>query len=119
MASRWMIEDGIIAWFDGPEWDDVVLEVFQDMAPQVAEAARGNATWEDRTGDARAGLRAEAVKVDGAIYMTLFHTVSYGYWLEVVQSGRFAVILRTLESESRAIMREATSRVREARRGDD
>ncbi len=117
--ANWVIQDGILAWFDGPEWDDVVLEVFQDAAPRVADAARDNAIWEDRTGDARAGLSAQAIKVDGAIYLTLFHTVSYGYWLEVIQSGHFAVILRTLEEQSKAILREAATQVRSARRGDN
>lgn len=117
--ARWLVEDGIIAWFGGPEWDDVVAEVFQEMSPRVADAARANAIWEDRTGDAREGLTAQAVKVDGAVYLTLFHTVSYGYWLEVIQSGRFAVIMRTLEQQAPVVFREAATRVRQARRGED
>lgn len=117
--AKWLIEDGVIAWFDGPEWDEVVLEVFKDAAPRVANAARDAAIWEDHTGDARAGLTAEAVNVDGAIYMTLFHTVSYGYWLEVIQSGRFAVILKTLEENARPVFDEAARRVKSARKGDN
>lgn len=117
--ANWLIDDGIIAWFEGPEWDQVVLEVFQDMAPRVANAARDNAIWEDQTGNARAGLTAEAILVNGAVYLTLFHTVSYGYWLEVIQSGRFAVIMRTLEEQAKPIFREAASRVRSARQGDN
>lgn len=116
---KWLLDDGIMAWFEGPEWDDVVAEVFKDAAPRVAEAARNNAIWEDQTGDARAGLKAEVVQVAGAVYLTLFHTVSYGYWLEVIQSGHYAVIMRTLQEQAQAVFREAASQVRSARRGDD
>lgn len=116
--SRFMIDDGIIAWFDGPEWDDVVLESFKDASSRVQEAAQENAIWEDQTGDARAGLKTDVVKTDGAIYLTLYHTVSYGYWLEVIQSGKFAIIMKTLEEQGKTVFSEATRRVKNARRGN-
>lgn len=111
------IEDGIIEWFDGPEWDGVAQEKFEEAATQVEEAARRNAEWEDRTGNARAGLTANAYNEGGIITLTLAHTVEYGRWLETIQSGRFAVIMRTLEENAKTIMVETASAIRDARHG--
>lgn len=117
--SQFLIDDGIIVWFDGPQWDEVAAEVFREAADEVAERARGNAPWEDRTGNARAGLQTNVINDNGEIVLTLFHTVEYGLWLEVIQNGRFATILPTLEQEAPGIMNRATERVAEARQGVD
>ena len=118
MSNQFLVEDGIIAWFDGPEWDEVVEEVFKDAANRIRQAAQDNAIWEDQTGDARAGLSTDVIRLNGQVYLTLFHTVSYGYWLEVIQSGRFAIIMRTLEENAGTVFREAATQVRAARRGE-
>lgn len=115
--SRMTLDDGIIHWFDGPEWDDVVLQVFKDHESDLENRARSNAEWQDQTGAARAGLTATAVNEDGLVTLTLYHTVDHGQWLETIQNGRFAVIMRTLEEAYSEIAREATEAVKEARRG--
>jgi hypothetical protein len=74
------------------------LELFEAEAPGILEYAQANAPWEDRTGDARAGLGVEVYEEDGDIYLDLYHTVDYGLWLEVIQNGRFATIMPTLEA---------------------
>jgi len=72
-------------------------EVMLAVATRSLEYAKANAPWTDRTGDARRGLDV-AVDNDGnAITLQLFHTVDYGLWLEVIQSGRFAIIMPTLQ----------------------
>lgn len=119
MPSNFLIDDGIIVWFDGPEWDEVAEKVFQDSKDQVESYARDNAPWADRTGDARRGLTAEVIGSNGDIVMTLFHTVEYGLWLEVIQNGRFAIIMRTLESQAPRVIGEAVQQIREARSGRD
>lgn len=119
MTSQFLVDDGIISWFDGPEWDQVAEESFKDAADRVREAAQENAIWEDQTGRARAGLSTDVIRTDGAVYLTLYHTVSYGYWLEVIQSGHFAIIMRTLEEQANTIFNETARRVRNARRGDE
>jgi len=63
-----------------------------------------NAPWTDRTGDARAGLDV-GVDHDGEnVDLQLFHTVDYGLWLEVIQSGRYAIIMPTLEAFADQVM---------------
>lgn len=111
------LHDGIMAWFEGPEWDDVVLRVFKEQEGDLETWARSNAVWQDDTGAARAGITARAVNQDGIIVMTLYHTVPHGYWLETIQNGRFAILMRTLEENSRKLMKEATEAVKVARKG--
>lgn len=75
------------------EAQKIVLEVAQ----KSLEYAKANAPWEDRTGDARAGLNVDVQSDGDSILMSLYHTVDYGLWLEVIQSGNFAIIMPTLE----------------------
>lgn len=119
MPDQFLIDDGIIVWFDGPEWDDVAAEVFRDMADDIESTAKANAPWADRTGAARAGLTAEVDSVNGDIVLTLFHTEEHGLWLEVIQNGRFAIIMRTLEEYAPKAFEEASIRLFEAREGKD
>lgn len=115
--SNFVVTDGIIQWYDGPEWDAVVQESFKDSAPGLEATAQANAPWEDQTGEARAGLHTSVDNADGVVSLALEHGVDYGLWLEVIQNGKFAIILPTLEQQSPAIVAEATERVREARKG--
>ena len=117
MPSTMIIQDGIIAWFDGPEWDEVAEGVFKDSEEKLSSKAKANAPWEDQTGEARAGLEAKASNDDGLISLYLYHTVDYGLWLEVIQNGRFATILPTLEEEATGIFREAGQAIARARQG--
>lgn len=117
--DRFLIDDGIIAWFDGPEWDQVAMEAFQDASNDVKQEAQDNAPWEDQTGDARSGLDTAVENDHGEIVLTLFHTVEYGLWLEVIQNGRFAIIMPTLEHSAPKIFQNAEARVASARQGDN
>lgn len=116
-GTRVEIHDGIIKWFSGPEWDEVVFKVFQENAPRVQNAAQQNAPWADRTGMARNGLRAQATKGPDGIELTLYHTVDYGKWLETIQNGAFAIIQSTLEENAAVIFNEAIKACQKARRG--
>lgn len=115
--SRVLIDDGIAMWFDGPEWDDAVAEAFKDAAEDVKTAAQQNAHWADRTGDARAGLDTAVENNNGEVVMTLFHTVEYGLWLEVIQNGRFATIMPTLEEYAPRAFNLAEAKISQSRRG--
>lgn len=116
-GSKITIQNGQIAWFDGPEWDDVVQGVFEIAQESVEENAKANAPWEDRTGDARAGLQTRVVKAQGSISLFLEHTVEYGLWLEVIQNGRFAIIMPTLEAMAPEIFLLAGEAANESRHG--
>lgn len=73
--------------------DQVIEERLEEAAERIEEYMKINAPWEDQTGEAREGLGAEA---DGKT-ITLYHSVDYGIWLEVRWSGRYAIILPTIE----------------------
>lgn len=86
---------------DAPE--EVMAEVQErclKLAEDILAYAKQNAPWQDRTGDARAGLDVDVSESGGAIYIQLYHQVDYGLWLEVIQNGRFAIIMPTLEQFS-------------------
>lgn len=82
----------------GPEAVNRAVDtVLQYMAPKIESYAKINAPWTDRTGNARQGLAARAGREGRAHYVALFHQVPYGIFLEVRWSGRYAIIMPTLE----------------------
>jgi len=66
---------------------------------------RTNARWTDRTTNARNGLFAT---VDDSVVDTwtlvLSHSVSYGIWLEVANSGKYAIVRPALLRANREVM---------------
>lgn len=75
-----------------------VDEKLKEFAQDVEDYMRENAPWEDRTGDAREGLTAEAESHGFHHTIWLYHTVDYGIWLEVRWSGQYAIIVPTIEA---------------------
>ena len=78
--------------------EDRAKSELEHWADQVESYAQQNAPWDDRSGAARQGLVAEVTEEGNTLYLELAHTVDYGQWLEVIQSGRFAIIMPTLET---------------------
>jgi len=78
--------------------------VTKGFANNVEEYAKEHAPWENRTGDARNGLRATAEQRLVSYTITLFHTVDYGIWLEVRWDGKYAIILPTIEHMGHELM---------------
>lgn len=114
-----VLHDGVIKWFDGPEWDDVAEQEFEKSQEELEMTAKRNAPWTDRTGEARAGISSEVTNTKGEVAIRLFHTAEHGRWLELIQNGRFAIIMPTLESQARRITYNAIRRIRYARRGEN
>lgn len=85
--------------------EDEALGAAESMASEIESDAQQNAPWSDRTSNARDGLVAEASMEGGDIVVTLMHTVDYGEWLETIQSGRFAIIMPTLDKYGPAVQR--------------
>lgn len=109
MASGIFVVDGI-----GPVLDALavgaaanVAEAMSQGAAEVEFYARQNAPWADRTGAARNGLTASVFEEAGEIVLELAHTVEHGYWLELIQDGRFAIIMPTLEALGPQIIADA------------
>jgi hypothetical protein len=61
---------------------------------------RQNASWTDRTGNARSGLFSEANMVGEDVIEIVFshgHTIDYGIHLETGNAGKYAIIVPTLQ----------------------
>lgn len=86
-------------------------EAFHEGAQAIEEAAKANAPWDDRTGMAREGLFTNVYSEGTEIILELCHTVDYGLWLEVIQNGRFAIIMPTLEAYASQVFNDAGASV--------
>lgn len=85
--------------------NDAVMAVLEYKAPQVEAYMKQNAPWQDQTGNARQGLRAEAYDLGGTTKgIILYGQVPYQIWLEVKYSGKYAIILPTIEVEGPMVM---------------
>jgi hypothetical protein len=80
--------------------DDRIGAAINQIVTLLQSSARTTAPWVDRSGDAREGLGAAGL-VDLAardiVRIYLFHTASYGPYLERSRGGKYAVIMPTLE----------------------
>jgi len=76
-----------------------LVKVAQYWEPIIESAAKENAPWTDRTANARQGLRAFHQELtEGSVALYLKQSVDYGVFLELKNSGRYAVIMPTLEA---------------------
>jgi hypothetical protein len=76
----------------------VIAGQFLYHANEATTFAKINAPWTDRTGNARAGLHSDVQVINGgdAFELTVAHSVPYGIWLEIRFSGRYAIIMPTV-----------------------
>jgi hypothetical protein len=76
-----------------------IAGVFLRSQDDAINFAKPNAPWTDRTGNARSGLFTKVNVIDkGASFeMIVAHSVSYGIWLEVRFSGKYAIIKPTID----------------------
>lgn len=68
-----------------------------NVAVDALAYAQENAPWEDRTGDARAGLDVDVRWEGHSLVWEMWHGVDYGLYLETRWNGRYAIIMPTLE----------------------
>lgn len=65
-----------------------------------------NAPWTDRTTNARNGLHTVVPPVEGNRHVIIFsHTVHYGIWLEIANSGRYQIIMPAVRHEGQLLMK--------------
>jgi len=79
---------------------------------EVRKEARNNAPWTDRTGNARQGLNTATEHGPTTHSIILFHRMPYGIWLEVRNSGAYAIILPTIRTKGREVMAGAKDLLR-------
>lgn len=65
---------------------------------------RKNAPWTDRTANARQGLFAQSFSDSDQFVIVMYHTMPYGIWLEVRNSGRFKIIEPAIQQTGRDVM---------------
>lgn len=63
-----------------------------------------NAPWTDRTTAARGGLHTVNNFAPPKYELILSHTVPYGIWLEIANSGKYQIIMPTVRSQGTALM---------------
>lgn len=98
-SGFFIVEDTLSANLDHTS-EEIMAEVQThavELAVRILDYAKQNAPWEDRTGDARRLLDVDVQEDADTVVIQLYHQVEYGLWLEVIQSGRFAIIMPTLE----------------------
>lgn len=69
-----------------------VKNYFEEQEKEVEDYMKQNAPWNDRTGDARRGLKAETSDTLNVVNMKLSHSVDYGVYLEYAMELRFAIL---------------------------
>jgi hypothetical protein len=67
---------------------------------------KSNAPWSDDTGAARTGLVALPFNAGKTHELIMAYSVSYGIWLEIANSGRYAVITPAMRIVGEKIMRD-------------
>lgn len=79
-----------------------LVAVAQRSADLMQNDACNNAPWTDRTGNARSGLfgtaEADFARHIVTIYLSHSTIINYGVYLELAHGGRYAIIMRTVES---------------------
>lgn len=83
-----------------PRMEAALATYLQFQEGPIQDAMRSGAPWTDRTGNARGGLFATA----DATGIDLYHTVSYGIWLEVAHDGQYAIIIPSLPVQGARVM---------------
>lgn len=101
--------------FDTSEWADklavmperlnrAVAATMRFEAPHVQDYMRQNASWQDRTGNARNGLFAQPFSRGKVHGIVAYHTMPYGFWLEVRWNGRYSIIMPTIRVMGKEVM---------------
>lgn len=93
---------------DFEDWGKkVVNNAYQaaiDLAQEWETYAKAFAPWQDQTGEARDRLDAFATRENVIISVILRHGVFYGFYLETMQGGRFAIISPSVSLFGRKLM---------------
>ncbi|KEH91681.1 hypothetical protein Z962_p0058 (plasmid) [Clostridium botulinum C/D str. BKT12695] len=70
----------------------------QNIATEMEEWTKTNASWTDRTSNARQFLKATVSwKNSNELIVTLSHHVDYGVYLELCNEGRYAILEQAIQ----------------------
>lgn len=107
-------KSGGIVWTDkslhrnmglmAPAVDAVIGKIMKYEANEAQNFMRQNAPWTDRTSNARNGLFAREFQDGTHHIIVLYHTMPYGFWLEVKHAGQYQIIMPATEECGRQVM---------------
>lgn len=83
--------------------------VADSRAKEGEQWMKDNAPWQDRTGDARAGLHVDVLESPGVLAELVFahgEDVPYAVWLEIANGGRYAIIAPAIDYWGPILMRD-------------
>jgi len=89
-----------------PEVDRAVRVVAGFQATRAEAHMKTTAPWTDRTGAARSGLFTLTRFTPHQYLIILAHSMHYGIWLEVANSGDYQVILPSVRKIGEDMMRQ-------------
>jgi hypothetical protein len=87
------------------EMKRAVERIFQYFAQVAENEMKTGARWTDQTGVARSGLVAQADNDGESFTLNMASMASYGIWLEIRWSGKYAIVGPVMEQISTRIAR--------------
>lgn len=89
-----------------------VVQLAERYAVEIEAWMKSNAVWEDRTGNARQTLFAEAIDFTDVVVILMSHGVEYGTFLELANAGQYSVITPALDYYIPRIWRDVQALLR-------
>jgi len=87
-----------------------VAAVAKELEPVLEDYAKQHRPWTDRTGNARQSLFSVSELAGEIVTIYLSHGMEYGVFLELCNSGQYAIIMPTLEANY-GVIKAALDRV--------
>jgi hypothetical protein len=88
-----------------PRARKAITAVLDYQKPKSETRMRTEAPWTDRTTNARNSLFAAVIReTEDDWLFVVSHGVSYGFWLEVINSGEYAIVRPEFLKANREIM---------------
>lgn len=89
-----------------------VFRLAQEWAKQMADEMRATHPWINQTGEAERKLFGRAFRLVAGAVIAIGHGVDYGIYLERRWSGRYAVVMPTIQRNQAQIMKNLQALVR-------
>lgn len=86
-----------------------ILRLAEFYAPQMEAWMKSNASWVDRTANARQTLWAEEIDFVDSIVLAFGHGVEYGVFLELANAGKYAILGPAIDHFAPKLWRDVQS----------
>lgn len=82
------------------------LETLVSKQAEMEDWMKSTASWQDRTGNARTGLRVEIQQTMDSFTVIFVHSVYYGQYLEYDFGGKYAILNPAMQFWTPILMKE-------------